>query len=106
MKLIKFFIGLFCSILVGFLFASLFGAIVMGLILSLTMCSIKSSFQLSYIIKKTAIFSILGYILMLSVGLLNANDLVHKKVDLINDELINCMSSKKVDSLVVEGFVV
>ena len=89
MKLIKFFIGLFCSILVGFLFASLFGAIVMGLILSLTMCSIKSSFQLSDILLKTFVFSVLGYVLMLSVGLLNANDLVHKKVDLINDELIN-----------------
>jgi hypothetical protein len=89
MKLIKFFIGLFCSILVGFLFAGLFGAIGMGLILALTICIFKSKFQISDILLKTFVFSVLAYVLMLSVGLLNANDLVHKKVDLIKDELIN-----------------
>ena len=89
MKLIKFFIGLFCSILVGFLFAGIFGAIVMGFLLSLTICIFKSSFQLSDLLLKTFAFSVFSYVLMLSVGLLNANDLVHKKVDLIHDELIN-----------------
>lgn len=89
MKLIKFLIGLFCSMLVGFLFAGIFGATVMGFLLSLTICSIKSSFRLSDMLLKTFVFSVLSYLLMLSVGLLNANNIVHKKVDLINAELIN-----------------
>lgn len=87
MNKVIFLTGLFLSLLIGFLFAGIYGALAMGIILSLTISIIKSNFKTASIIYKTILFAVIGYLIMISVGLLNAEDSVHNKVNAIRNEL-------------------
>jgi hypothetical protein len=91
MRFIYFVIIVFFSILTGFYFAGVFGALAFGLINMFGLIVFKKNSQNWKIGTKLGgliLFSLLGYSLMLGFGLLNANENVHKKVEGIRKELI------------------
>ncbi len=87
MKYFKLIVGLILSSIIGLLFAGIYGALAIGLILALTISIIKVRFQLTTLIYTTIIFSVLSYLLMIGLGLLNAKESVHNKVNAIKIEL-------------------
>lgn len=86
-KITKFAIGILIAFLIGFLFAGFYGALGMGLLLSMTFSNINIKFNWKATLIRTAIFSTTAYLLMLFFGLLNAGKNVHEKVRAIRVEL-------------------
>lgn len=89
MSYLKFVIGLICALVIGFLYAGISGAIVMGLILSLTISYINKHFSFKKFLLRTAVLSSLAYFSMFMFGLLHASESVHLKVEAIKKELLN-----------------
>ena len=87
MKVIKYLLAILLSLVVGFLFAGLYGALAVGVIMSLSIALITSTFQLTRVAYRIVLFSSVSYLIMLGVGLLNANESVHFKVSAIKKEL-------------------
>jgi len=91
MKLTILISGIICSLILGFIFAGVFGAFFFAIILTLTiyLYKKKSKFRLSKlgIIGFFLSFFFLGYFLMYLFGLIGADKEITRKLELIKLEL-------------------
>jgi hypothetical protein len=92
MKILGFILCIFLSIVTGFLFAGIAGALGFGTLILLGILILRYGTKRWNGIKIASgilCFSVLGYVLMMACGLLNANQTVHAKVKGIEEEIIN-----------------
>jgi hypothetical protein len=91
MKILGFILCIFLSVIIGFLFAGIEGALGFGtLILTgiLILMNGTKRWSAIKIVSGILFFSVLGYVLMMAFGLLNTNPNVHAKVKGIKEEII------------------
>ena len=92
MKILGFILCIFLSIVIGFLFAGIAAALGFGTLILTGILILMNGTKRWSGIKIASVFlffSVIGYVLMMACGLLNANPAVHAKVKGIKEEIIN-----------------